>query len=153
MSEELATGLPLDLAAGGLGNAASGEQEEPEKIQVVRFRDRLADDPRHLMSDEAGGVLPLHLLRQRPAFPRRPPRPRTPPHSRAGGRMGRLHRPLDVLGIVICPADDDQVLQATGDEELAVLDEPEIPRPQEGAFPVPAIVARKICSVSSGRCQ
>jgi len=44
-----------------------------------------------------------------------------------------LNRRLDVLGVVVAPVDDQQVLHAAHDEDLVVADEPEVsgsqPRP------------------------
>src|SRR5579862_4206062 len=45
--------------------------------------------------------------------------------------MRRTGRGFDILGVVIAPANDDQILDAAGDEELAVSQEPEIAGSQE----------------------
>ena len=50
------------------------------------------------------------------------------------GRMGLLGRLLDVLRIVIPTADDDHVLHAAGDKQLAVAEEAQVARPQEPAL-------------------
>lgn len=44
-----------------------------------------------------------------------------------------LDRRLDVLGIVIAPTDDQQVLDATDDEQLALGDETQIAGSQPGS--------------------
>src|SRR5262249_61402322 len=46
-------------------------------------------------------------------------------------RMTLLHRELDVLRVMIQTANDDQVLHAAGDKELAISDETEIARSKE----------------------
>ena len=46
--------------------------------------------------------------------------------------MALRHRPLDILRIVVTPSDDDEVLQPTRDEELAVSDEPQVTRAEVG---------------------
>ncbi len=48
--------------------------------------------------------------------------------------MARLDRALDVLGIVVLPADDDQVLAAAGDEQLSGFEIAEVAGAQEGTF-------------------
>src|SRR5262249_24830393 len=50
-------------------------------------------------------------------------------------RMAVRHGLLEILRIVIAPADDDQVLEAAGDEELAGVQEPEIAGAQETLRP------------------
>src|SRR5580698_5384834 len=47
--------------------------------------------------------------------------------------MRRAGRGFDVLRVVIAPANDDQILDAAGDEDLAVSQEPEIAGSQEGS--------------------
>src|SRR5262249_49318788 len=42
-----------------------------------------------------------------------------------------LDRPLDVVRVDVPAPDDDQVLQAAGDEQLAVAQEPEVARAEE----------------------
>ncbi len=57
------------------------------------------------------------------------------------GRMARLDRRLQVLRIVVDAAQDDHVLDAPGDEELArVVEEPEVARAKPAllGFPVDA---------------
>ena len=56
--------------------------------------------------------------------------------ARLERRMTQLGGPLDVLRVVILPAHDDDILDATGDVELAVLEEAEITRaqPRTGAI-------------------
>ena len=51
-------------------------------------------------------------------------------------RMTVLNVRLDVFGVVVAPADDDEVLQPPRDEQLAVELEAKVPRPQERSAPV-----------------
>ena len=53
----------------------------------------------------------------------------TPRPLRNTGVHG-LHRRLDVLGVVVDAADDDEVLRAACDVESSVEDESKVPRPQ-----------------------
>src|SRR5262245_45790958 len=43
---------------------------------------------------------------------------------------------LDVFGVVVAPADDDQVLQPPRDEQFVVESEAKVARPQERSAPV-----------------
>jgi hypothetical protein len=53
------------------------------------------------------------------------------PAARAECRAVALHRLLDVVRVVVPPVDDDELLQTPGDEELAVVEDAEIPRSKE----------------------
>jgi hypothetical protein len=48
--------------------------------------------------------------------------------------MASLHGPLDVLRIVIEAPDDNEILQATGDKELAGMEDSEVSGSQKGTF-------------------
>src|SRR5947207_1431782 len=48
--------------------------------------------------------------------------------------MTALGGQLDVLGAVVASADDDQVLEPAGDEQLVLDHEPEVSGPQEGSL-------------------
>ncbi len=45
--------------------------------------------------------------------------------------MTLLRCPLDVLGIDVPPAEDDQVFESAGDEELAIFQKPKVAGPQK----------------------
>src|SRR5262245_18782699 len=49
--------------------------------------------------------------------------------------MTPADRPFDVRRVVVHAANDDEILQATRDEELAVVEEAEITGAQKGPFP------------------
>ena len=73
--------------------------------------------------------------------------------ARQHGRVGFLGRLLDVLRIVIAAANDDHVLHAAGDEQLALAEETQ-GRPCAGTcLRGPALRAPNTSSVSSGRFQ
>ena len=67
--------------------------------------------------------------------------------------MALFHRQFDIVGVKLAATDDDQILQATGDEQFAIFQESQIPgaqkRPLAGIFQV----GPKARSVSSGRFQ
>jgi hypothetical protein len=54
--------------------------------------------------------------------------------SRVKSGVGALDCELDVLWGKVAPADDDEVLQAAGDENLTMVQEPKIPGTQESRF-------------------
>ena len=49
--------------------------------------------------------------------------------------MTTFHRQFNILRVMILPRDDDQIFQAPGDKEFAVLQEAEVPGAQKRAFP------------------
>ena len=49
-------------------------------------------------------------------------------------RMGLLDRLFNVLGIEVHTPNDNQVFQPAGDEQFAVLHEPQVPGPKERSF-------------------
>ena len=56
------------------------------------------------------------------------------PASSAQGRVAGFDGSLDVLGIVVLAAEDDQILEPARDEELAGEEEAHVARAQEGPF-------------------
>src|SRR6185437_15030655 len=48
--------------------------------------------------------------------------------------MTLFHRQFDVVGVKLAATDDDQVLQATGDEQFAIFQKPEIPGTEKWPF-------------------
>ena len=46
--------------------------------------------------------------------------------ARSQRRVAPLHRALEVLGVVVTPGDDDQILASAGDEKLPALQEAEV---------------------------
>ncbi len=54
-----------------------------------------------------------------------------------------LYGPLDVLWVMVAPVQDHQILQASGDEQLSIVQEPEIPGTQE----------RQLAPIAEGRAE
>jgi hypothetical protein len=52
--------------------------------------------------------------------------------ARPKSRMTILDRELDVVGVVITPPDDDQILDSACDEELAIAQETQVAGPEKG---------------------
>ena len=70
----------------------------------------------------------------------------TPRRSRAAWRGWLLlDGQLDVLRIVIQPADDDQILEPAGDEQFAVLEEAQVAGAQERPL-------ARVGQIGRGRC-
>ena len=132
---EVPAGLPLDLAAGGLGDAAPREEDHREEVPARALRRRPGGWPGTLRPASRPATCSRSTSWAITSFSSPSTSDReSRPVLRPEGRVGRLHGPLDVLGIVVRPPDDDQVLEPARDEELAVLDEPQVSRPQERAF-------------------
>ena len=131
--QRLAAGAPLDLAAGGLGQGAGADQDDPVHPQPVLPRHHLADAGEDLL--EIGGRVARQLLDdgQRLHVPR--DEGEGGGAGRAQGRMAPLHRPLDVLRIVVPSAGDDHVLEAAGHEETPAGEEPQVAGTQERSLP------------------
>ena len=69
-------------------------------------------------------------------------------------RVAAFDRQLDVLRIVIDAADDDQVLEPAGDEQLAVVQEAQVAGPQERPVAAVRQMRAGTCArVSSARFQ
>ena len=95
-------------------------------------------------------LVPLDLLNHDQLFPAvavdRKGRAAIGPQS----RMALLHRPLDVLRIVVHAVNDDQVLQPPGDEQFAVLQESQVAGAEEGPFLWCRRLACRAAGVTSG---
>ena len=151
--EARAAGVALDLAAGGLGEARRLEQHDGVDVQLVLLGDGLADRREDRLDRPRPG-LALDLVDDDQPLLAVAPRPRTPRRRSAAARVAPLDGPLDVLGIDVAAADDDQVLEPAGDEQLAVAEEAEVAGAQERpARRCRPGVPRNVCSVSSGRSQ
>ena len=129
VQETLTAGMALDLAARCFGNAAGLDQRDRFDGQIVLGRDVPANGLEHarqlallpaldlLHHDKPLGSVDLN--RHRGAIARSQP------------RMALTNRQLNVLRIMVQPANDDQVFQPAGDEHFAVLHEAQITGPQE----------------------
>src|SRR5918993_57377 len=118
---------PLDLAARGLRQIAGADQHNLVDGKLVLGRDRLADRAFDFIDGNATHLRPLDLLHHNE------PLLALLVQDREGGaampaqcRMARLNGVLEILRIVVDAANDDHVLNASGDEELArVVEKPE----------------------------
>ncbi len=128
----VAGGAALNLAAGGLGQGGRADQHHLPHLRLVLLGDRLPHRFRDPLRIHPGGALHLgdHDQPLGASGLDRERGDRSRPHR----GMARLGRGLDVLRIMVAAAQDDQVLLAPGDEQLAVLHEPEVAGAQEGSL-------------------
>src|SRR5690606_18505070 len=116
-----ATRAPLDLAAGGPHHRAAPDEHDRVDRQVEALGDRAPHAAHDLVAVRvAAGLDALH---DREALLARDlDRERG---SAAGDRraVGALGDQLDVLRVVVLAADDDDVLEPAGDEELIAVEE------------------------------
>ncbi len=127
--------MALDLAAGSLGQRRGPQQDDGGGRHLVLVGDGAAD-----RRDDAGdlclvvlAVLAMHLRHHRQPLLALPLDREGGNAARTQGRMAALDGELDVLRVVVAAAEDDEVLQPAGDEQLALGGESEIAGPQEGA--------------------
>src|SRR5262249_45559227 len=124
-----------DLVARSPGERTGRQQDHGVGVKVVLTRDRFAYHGGDRVGiarvcayielhghDEALLALDLHRERGRP--------------EQADRRMAALHARLDVLRVVIVPSHDDQFLETPRDEELALVHETEVARPEEWPAPI-----------------
>src|SRR5208337_939521 len=134
VQEEGSARLALDFAARRLGQAAAREQEQRKKIDFMQSADCVPHDLCNTINLQAGDVLPFNLLHDDQLF-------LAVDHHRHGGPSVHAHRgvrgldrPLDVLWMVVCAANDDQILDSPDDKELTSQQETKIAGSQEWAF-------------------
>ena len=85
----------------------------------MRLGDRVANGFRDLRGIEPAQAMAIHLLHDHePLLAVDLDGERGAPPARSAGWLP-LDGPLDVLRVVVAPADDDQVLEPPGDEQLA----------------------------------
>ena len=120
------------LAAGRFRNAAGLDQDDGLDRQLVLGRDVATNGLEHAVQLALLAALDL-VHHDQPLGPVDLDRKGRPAVG-SQARMALADRQLDVLRIVVRPANDDQVFQAPGDEHLAGLHEAEVAGPQEGAF-------------------
>ncbi len=132
VQELLPAGLPLHLPAGGPRQRARRDQQGGPHLHLVLRGDRLSDSVQH--HPPLGGPAGLDLVHHyQPFLPLGHHREGA---AASGAKRGvlPLHGQLDVLRVVVDAADDDQILQAAGDVELAPQKESEVSRPQPAAL-------------------
>ncbi len=128
--EELPAEESLHLAARRPRQAGRRNQHDPPRLELVLLGDRRHHGIEDLVP--ARRAPNVHLVHQgEPLFALGLDRERRPA-ARAQGRVGRLCRPLDVLRIAVGSANDDQVLEAPGDVQLALPQKAEIAGAQVG---------------------
>jgi hypothetical protein len=116
--EQAAAEPALHFAAGRLGEGSGLHQDHRGERDLVLFDDALAQGCQGLLG--LGRPPRIDLLHQGDALARRSfDGERRSGSGRQGGMRGRGGR-LQVLRIVVPAADDDQVLEPAGDEQLAV---------------------------------
>ena len=144
--------MPLDFAAGGLGNAAGLEQHDGGDGQFEVGGDALANRGDDLGEVEIAAA--LDFLHDDQPLGARDRRRRTRRRRLACTFSWALvDRQLDVLRVVVDAADDDQVFEPAGDEQLAVAQEAQVARAQERPAAVAQPGAGTFRCVSSSRRQ
>lgn len=106
--------VPLDLAAGGSGRRPGSDQHDRVQRNLVLVGDRLANRCEDRLAIERPQMGALHFLDDRNT-PVGFVQSKDSPHSRGKTFVARPDREFDVLGIVVCTANDDQVLDPAGD--------------------------------------
>ena len=126
-------GMPLDLAARRLRDAVGADEDDSLEGDFVLDGELAADlveRLRHLLAvafaplqfgDDDDALAPLDVDREGRHRPG------------ADHRAGRLDGLLDVLRIMVAAPDDDQILEPASDEQLAVVEEPEVTGAEVGA--------------------
>ena len=126
-------GMTLDLAARRLRDAVGADEDDSLEGDLVLDGELAADlveRLRHLLAvafaplqfgDDDDALAPLDVDREGRHRPG------------ADHRAGRLDGLLDVLRIMVAAPDDDQILEPASDEQLAVVEEPEVTGAEVGA--------------------
>ncbi len=130
---ERAAAAALDLAAGRPRHPARRHEHDLVDVRLVLFGDGPADRGGDLLDllPRAHAGLPLDLQhRHQPLLAALVDRERG---AAAGAQAGvaALRRELDILRIEVAAPQDDQVLDAAGDEQLAAMEEAEVAGAQE----------------------
>ena len=121
----------LQLAAGGARQACGAHQDDRMRVDLMRFHHGLAD------GGEYGSRIQVAQRRAGQAVDNDEPFLRVmldPEGDGAVGRQGGMavrDRRLDVLGVEVAPANDDQVLDAAEHEQLAIDQRAQIAGAQE----------------------
>ncbi|CAM3196892.1 Uncharacterised protein [Burkholderia gladioli] len=131
-----------DLAAGGARHAAGLEQHDHGRLHADPLEHGFGDRTEHRLLGLPTEIelLHHHQLLGALAFPGEG-RGRVDAQAGVAGERGFL----DVLRVDVAPADDDQVLDAPADEQLAVVQEAEIAGAHVGGAARVAFQARAEC--------
>jgi len=137
VEELLPTGRPLDLAAGCGRNPQGLHQNNGVCLDLMVLGDRGPDCIHNVREFDLSDLIVVHLLHDNELFGDirfgSDREDRTPAAQQC--RMAGLHGQLNVLGVVIAAADDDEVLAASRDEQLAGAKEPQVPGAEKRAAP------------------
>src|SRR5262249_12442729 len=124
----LANRVSLDLATGRFWQRSGPQQQDLTDVKLMIVRDRTANRVGDLAGVEALG--PPHFGRDHQCcFCRDVDRERRGT-SRANRGVGALDGELDILGKAVSTPNDDEVLEASVHEQEAVIQKPEVTRPQ-----------------------
>ena len=130
--ERRATGMALDLAAGGFGNRAASHQHDRVQRQAMLIEHRPANRIQHRREIDLS--VARDLLHQNEALAAVVVHDKSGPVAGFQQRVTPAGRGLDILRIAVQAADDDQVVPSAGDVELALAHEAQVAGPQERAF-------------------
>src|SRR5205823_6453384 len=129
-------GLPLDLAAGSLWDAAGFEQHDGTDHDFMPLGDRPADGSNHFLGRRVAPAA-LQLMGDDQALPVTISFDRKRgPARRTEGRVAALDRLFNVVRIMIAAEEDDEVFEPPRDEQFAAVDEAQVARAQERAVSV-----------------
>ena len=136
-----------------LSGSARDRPEGPRAPGFDALRDRGADrgdDRRRRRPHDPLAVDLLHDYELFGAEPAPACTAKTAPRPLHQPRVGFLHRALDVLGVVVAAADDDEILQSARDEQFAIASGTPSPR-YEGTVRPGVGDARSECLLRLGR--
>ena len=123
--EHLAACGSLKLAARRLRDPATTQQDDVVDLQVVIRGNGFAHGGNDLLGLGCRGRTE-HLVGDDEALLAVDGHGAGDAAARSQRRVAPLHRALEVLGVVVAPGDDDQILASAGDEKLPALKEAEV---------------------------
>ena len=130
--KRFAAGIALNFSAGGSGNASRLDEHDGVGMNFVRLGERAADRGDHILA--GNGCAVVHFLNDDQSLRSIHVNGK---RSAASGPQ-RAVAPLDgvfqILGIVVGAANDDEIFQSSGDEELSAIEKSEVAGAKEGAF-------------------
>src|SRR4051794_28354190 len=106
------------------------DQHDRVNIEVLLLGNRPSNGIEDLLDDRRV-AFPLDLLDDDQSLPAINLGAKCRCSSRPRPGMASLDRRLDVVGVDISPLQDDQVLEASGDEKVAIAQEAQVACPQE----------------------
>ena len=106
------TALPLQLATGRLGDTAGPEEDYRVHLEFMFLRHGAADCLRKLINYQGAQVTALHFMRNDEAFAAIDFDAKRCTAARLQGWVALFDRLLNVLRIIIAPADDKKIFDA-----------------------------------------